>query len=354
MNIKYAIQTIPREIKLKEKFQFDNNTYIINSKNILESINEESNSCWKEWLGSIKIDSLKEENTYLVTWKETSNSEDILDSVNDQLMRHLNSIWLALFFTHTTFSTYGESGKFTGIGKLNNNHVQILSIRSFKDLNNIERCYYEQSLEYIKNKFKPDYLNLDIFLEEWKDISIKFNKLIENKSIYSAFSDAIESYFEGRSSVPALTSIARFVECAESIIALPKNQPTGKGEFSKRACALITNYVPKYFFDYIGQNELHGQLIKIYEIRNNRNHGKGMRDQIKDIYGLEINYDELPSVDLKNMISKSFYIAEILAKVAIRYVLKNDNKMELMKSRSELEQAWKNNKFIEIKPSSIQ
>lgn len=331
MNVIFAAHAISKRL-VRGTFTFDDKTFVT-SRRILEGIDDKATNHWIKSLGTFAISSLQQASTYLITWEEKNDT--VVNPQEERVLRRLNSPYHGLLLTDMQISFSGDSSRFVGEGRLEENNIAVTSIKTIQPLIRLEKPFYERQTEYRKS-INRDFDNLNLLLNKWKEITLHLDKIHDKGSIYSAFSDALESFREGKAPKSPLTAIARFVESAEAIIAIPRKNDGSI--FPERAMKFIPHLINHPYLNF-SKDQLFEQLRKIYKIRNNRNHGKGMADQVPLVYGLAAPASELGE-ELDLQVGKSFYIAEQLARFAIRYAITDLNILNFLKSRSILEKAW--------------
>lgn len=339
MQVKYSLQTLNTD--LPSGFQLDNRTFIADKK-IIDLFKEKAASHWQSWIGSLKMDEIRNKKSFLVTWTPTSTPE-VLDAENETLSRRLNDAWHTLLLVRHDFSERGSSQYFSGSASLKNEGVIPKDMRSYSERLVLQRSFYEGVREFYDDE---DRLmagdKKEGFVAEWKRIDGGLRAIHEQKRSNAAIYDAFESFLDGRTTSSPTTAIARLVEASEAIIGLPQNGG-GRNVFAQRALLFLSDFLNDSFLKW-SEEELRSQLVKIYEIRNHRNHGKGMRSQILEVYGICDDEDDAQKqVNLAG--AKSLYLAENLAKETIKYIILNPESLAIAGDRSRLEESWARGEF---------
>lgn len=340
--VKYAILTSSFDPGHGGRIKFDSQTYLaqIDASKLFK---HERVSHWKTWLGQLATDSISSEaRSFLVTWKEDSAPE-VLDAANQALMARINVAWHASILPETMHSEYMRQYAFTGSGTLNDGSVEILDIRNVVTKTRLGRPFYEYDA---KDFYEILPYSDPSYVDAWIQCDRALQALVSTKKAYSILFDALESFIDGRTSDNRATSIARFVECAEAIIALGENSK-GRTEFAQRATAFLSDIQSDKFLASTS-DQASAMLIDLYRIRSARNHGMGQFDLVPKILGTskrQLKTKEEQDV-FADRLARYIYLAEKVAKRAMKHAILSPGAIDYLKSRDLLEQAWKKGAFV--------
>lgn len=331
MPIKYAALSFRKDLELSAPFVFDQSTYLV-ATNVASVFEPGKTDHWRKWIGEIPWEELKRDRLSLFTWMPTKNP-GVLDEENKELTTRINSAWYALLLGAGRPPFWGGSHQMTGTGELSNGAVDKVTVRQFSNMFAITRPYYVHcTMRYIEQRTN---MHGD---PPWPDEIKTLYNLLETRwraarAITSIIRDALESLKDARCAEDPGTAIARFVEAAEAVLAMPKGK-AGKMEFASRAMAMLSPYKTDSYLDWPEPNLKDVRLIELYELRNSRNHGKGTFDSVCDILG---------SADkdvVNDAVGRWYYLAEHLARRSIRHLLEHADGPALATKRALLEAAW--------------
>lgn len=340
MIVKYALLTFPRFAEITSVFPFNSDTYFWPEGLGQHIKGNHRIAHWKEWLGSIVWKKVESSQSF-ITWMPTS-SPDVLDSENKLLMgTNINCAWFSMLLT-SPLSIWGENEcvAMSGCGTLVNDQVQLNDIREVSTYNQLIRPLYDCSINFIQSPHSR--IITHDWIDDWK---IKYNTMLaksKNSQILPAFNDFLESFQDGRTTRNPTTRIARFVEASETIIALPRGG--GKLEFANRAFSLTGNQLLADPWLNWTDTDLKENFQRCYDIRNTRNHGKGMTADLPNILGIPKGSNK----EINEALAKVEYIAEKTAKALASYVLQYPEKYEFLRTRSDIEMAWKKKIFLDL------
>lgn len=293
---------------------------------------------WKEWLGSLAWKQVERSQTF-ITWMPTERP-DVLDGENKELMqKNIICAWFSMLLA-SPLSMFGDNQcmAMTGEGTLIGDRVQPDDIRQVSTYHALVRPLYDRSMGYIMShsrRLEQDWLN------DWK---ARYNTMLAQSSsqqVFPAFNDFLESFQDARLARNVTTSIARFVEASETMIALPRGE--GKDLYAERTSLLMKNRLAGDPWLSWTDSELKENLRRCYAIRISRNHGKGMSADLPDILQLPLSDED----QVEEALAKIQYVAELTAKsLASHVLLEQPARYSLLQDRRKLEAAWAAGNFL--------
>jgi len=330
MDVNYALLAfrrsgaLPSIVKLQDIALIDD----IRINEILDPVKIEH---WKMWLGKLRWDQLNRCDTmFMVQGPRVGEGDDAF------LLQRATNSWYALILADGKPPFHGPAFKLSGTAEKLGETITNLDIKVFSEFRSPVRPAYDRSMKFIRilRQGRRD--------ETWFQEMAIFYDLIEHwqtgKNITSILHDALESYVDAKCSNQIGTAIARYVEAAEAILAMPK-RPSGADEFARRASRLMGPPEVDEFFDWDQQECADFRFSELYKLRNSRNHGKGTRDSIQYLLS-DVSKDAADET-----IAKWYFLAERLARTSIRVLLTHPEGRTLAKSRDELETAWTSRRF---------
>ncbi len=333
--VKYAALICNRRLDASTYLDVDRNTYITNFSKIFFKSDEVAH--WEKWNGSIKWENLLKSGCVLSTWMETEKPE-VLDAENIELSKRMEAAWYGLLLCEGTWPFYGDSYALTGKADLSEGKVVMANIQQFSCREQVVRPFYEHcTMEYIESFRQKDN---GVYLDAWKAnyLLLEHGYRAAGK-VTSIIEDALESFKDAKTHRNVATAIARYVEAAEAVIAMPRGN-SGRREFARRAFEILKPSVKDPYLQWEVQEISDHRLLQLYDLRNARNHGKGMRDSVVEVLDLT------DAAEIDSTIGKLAYLAEDLAKKSILKLLNHPRAATLILARANLEQAWETNSFI--------
>jgi hypothetical protein len=231
--IKYASLICSKRSKENLNIKIDDQTYV--APFTMNFLAPDETSHWEKWKGSLTWEDLNKSTCALVTWMKTETPE-VLDGGNLELTKRMDAAWYGLLLSEGLWPFYGQSYVITGKADLDGGKVVRANIRQFSQHEAVIRPFYEHcTMEYIETFGRKS----DDWASSWKDTySLLENGYRAAGKITSVIEDALESFKDAKTHGNVATAIARYVEAAEAVIAMPKGN-SGKKEFAKRAFEIM-------------------------------------------------------------------------------------------------------------------
>lgn len=177
------------------------------------------------------------------------------------------------------YKFYGSSWLITGRAILNKKgFIEGANIRSNRPCRKIIRPFYEAVEGYFEAHTGST--NTIISNELARTFSA-LKKIQDSKNVTSVISDAVESLVDAKTHLNPVTSIARFVESSEAILALSRSE-FGQKSFAKRGLKFLDKDIQNGFIDLTDENKNRALIKQLYRIRNARMHGKGSHDVVQE------------------------------------------------------------------------
>lgn len=327
MKVRYAAMLFNKGID--RGLRIDDHSYI-SSADVSQILDSSRIEHWRSYIGTQTWSDLLACDSAFVFYEKNSKGE-----VNQDLKVKTNVAWYSLLLTDTPFSFYRTAFVVAGTGSLNdNNELENADINHYETMQTIvQPCYHEsQSFTESLDSSGDD---LGFKAENLRESYLLLESLQADVGVTSIVHDALESFRDARAHGMATTAIARFVESAEAVLAMPRGN-CGKVEFSRRALK-ICSFQDQPYLGWTTETLLNEILPRLYRVRIARNHGKGTTD----ILSMEFNDSSDPTEE----VCKLSYLSELLARRCIMTLLRHKDPTSLIKSRDQLEKAWGSDQF---------
>jgi hypothetical protein len=343
MKVKYALLTARTGLDLGQSVKFTDTAYVAPT-NLAKLVESDRANHWKKWIGEIQWGELVRDcDVTFLTWMQSARP-DVIDHENNDLQEIALAAWYSMLFADPAESPYGAFSVFTGSGSLNHDgDVHPGDPKAYQIYRKLERPLYDWQESYWKamREERRD----AVWVETWRDLFKALIQVRDDAKIFATVNDFLDSFRDGRSTSNSATAIARFVEAAEAVLGVPKNG--GSPVFRDRAIRFLDDYVDH---KYLGWDKagVESALTKIYKIRNERCHGKGVYSTLPQILGLTVPVSPTTEEQetYEEVVAKYVFLAEFLAKATIRYVLLKPAAYQFLSDRTTLEAAWQGGEFI--------
>ncbi|MFI5308354.1 MAG: hypothetical protein ACHQ53_13425 [Polyangiales bacterium] len=324
---KYALALLPNvgrrgEHNDAQQLTPDMTTWVGSLSDVIEPSELEH---WKEWLGSLQWEQhTRGRRMVLVTMP--SERPEVIDHENDQLRNRIARAWYGLLLAAPLHPVQGEARCVTGEVQSLDPAPRLHSIRDEGGFGKASRPLYASSEGFTSNS---PWRTPDLWFDRW----VYWTSIVD-QAFAVGLPDIIDvALFAFRMALGRGRlefSIPEFIRTAECILAVPA-QNGGRKVFAQRALQIAPDLGQHWYID---TKTLRERFQALYQHRSDCVHGKVpfavLRQQGKE--GVE-------------EASRLEFLAEALAREALRHALSDPTKFPLFDDRNTLEDAWANRQY---------
>lgn len=281
-------------------------------------------SHWKEWIGTMKWDSLMKRQQLLLT-SMPSERPEVSDGETERLTERLVVAYYAYLLASPSFGCHGAFQHVSGQAQSFDPQLRLQSIRGLGDFKRIERPFYRQRQAFIH---VSPWQQPDPWPERWREwvgvLDAAFGQTMPVllDVALAAFSKALQH-------TKLEFSIPEFVRTADCILATRRGH--GKRDFIDRTMQIAPELANHW---YVGGGDLQDRIGQLYDHRSDCVHGR-VPFQALSARG-EAGADEAARFE---------YLAEIIARKLLNRAFRTPAAYPALRDRSSLETVWNQGAF---------
>lgn len=291
---------------------------------LADCIDAEEVSYWKEWLGSMKWDSLMERQQLVLT-SILSERPEVSDGESEMLSNRLAVAYYAYLLASPSFGCDGEFHHVSGQARSVATDVTLQSIKGLGDFRRIKRPFYRRRPAFIR---VSPWQEPDPWPERWREWIRVLDAAYEQK-MPVLLDIALASFATALRRTRLEFSIPDFVRAADCILAT--RQGKGKQDFVERTMQIAPE-LKKHW--YVGGTDLEDRIRKLYDHRSHCVHGR--------VPFLELNARGEPGADEA---ARFEYLAEIIARKVLGWAFQRPAAYPALRDRALLDDAWNQKSF---------
>lgn len=322
MDVRFVLLLTERPIPSKYydmDIELSDDTKVRLSGDLKSYFAEGHQNIWDKWLGTIVWENLENSSMHLLSFAELGDG-----SRDDQFLvdKVIMKAWPSFLASFPWQIQSDRPTVMTGIGSMVNGWVKIRDIDSVTSIDSwVPSRFVSRRASYtaLVNKFG------DLGIRHWREIFRTLETLERGHPNNHTLYMSLEILRETLSSSWPDIRFPNFVRVSECVLAIPRNA-NPKVEFIKRTSFILM----KLGFKKSHVRAIEKHLAIIYQIRNDCFHGKKIDSTLRDL--IKGNFERY-SQQLE-------FIAELVARASILFLITEKEFLLAAASREELEKKW--------------